>query len=147
MFCMKCGQKLPEDAVFCSKCGSKIGRFTASNANNEKIMHLKCGSCGGTMTVDADRPVLTCPYCGASDLINESDNVTIQRVKSKAYRDVQLGQQQTTKEIELAKLQAELEKAKKDLKKAKNDSSASVKMILAFFGMCALIVWIILRNA
>ena len=102
MFCMKCGQKLPEDAIFCSKCGSKVGRFTASNANNEKIMHLKCGSCGGTMTVDADRPVLTCPYCGASDLINESDNDTIQRVKSKAYRDVQLGQQQATKDIELA---------------------------------------------
>ena len=99
------------------------------------------------MSVDADRPVLTCPYCGASDLLNESDDVTIQRVKSKAYRDVQLGQQQTAKDIELARLQAELEKAKTDLQKSKNSSIASVWMILAFFGMFALIVWITLTFA
>ena len=143
MFCMKCGQKLPEDAIFCSKCGSKVGRFTASNTNNERIMHLKCGSCGGTMMVDVDRPILTCPYCGASDLINESDNVTIQRVKSKAYRDVQLGQQQTTKDVELAKLQADLEKAKADLKKAKYDAILPIGVTIAFFGMFALLVWIV----
>lgn len=110
MFCMKCGQNLPNDAVFCSKCGNKVGHGATSS--NDKIIHLKCRSCGGSMSVDADRPVLTCPYCGASDLINESDDVTIQRVKSKAYRDVELGQQQTTKDIELAKLQAEAKSEK-----------------------------------
>ena len=140
MFCVKCGQNLPDDAVFCSKCGNKVGQATVSY--NEKIIHLKCSSCGGSMSVDAERTVLTCPYCGASDLINESDSVTIQRVKSNAYREVQLGQQQTTKDIELARLQTELEKAKTDLKKNKNEAMSSVWMIIAFFGMFALIVWI-----
>lgn len=144
MFCIKCGHDLPEDAVFCPKCGTKVAQSSAKNLNN-KVLHLKCSSCGGSMSVDADRPVLTCPYCGAADLLNESDDVTIQRVKSKAYRDVQLGQQQTAKDIELARLQAELEKAKTDLKKSKNSSMAPVWMILAFFGMFALIVWIIER--
>ena len=129
MFCMKCGQNLPDDAVFCSKCGNKVGHGVTSS--NDKIIHLKCSSCGGSMSVDADRPVLTCPYCGASDLINESDNVTIQRIQSKAYRDVQLGEQRTHKEVEIAKTTTELEKEKLEAKVAR--SFLIVFFLLAFF--------------
>ena len=131
MFCMKCGQNLPDDAVFCSKCGNKVGHGATSS--NDRIIHLKCSSCGGSMSVDADRPVLTCPYCGASDLINESDNVTIQRIQSKAYRDVQLGEQRSHKEVEIAKTTTELEKKKLEAKTER--ASSIVFFVLAFFMM------------
>ena len=51
------------------------------------------------MDVDPDRPIIYCQYCGSKELLNESEKVTVQRIKSK-----------TTKEIELEKLKFEKEK-------------------------------------
>lgn len=144
MFCSKCGQKLMDDAIFCFKCGYKVGTSISENTNHERITHLRCKSCNGSMSLDKDRPVLTCPYCGASDLINESDAVTIQRVKSNTYRTIQLEQQKTTKDIELAKLQTELEKARTELKKSQASSTADIHLALGFFGIVALIIFIVL---
>ena len=84
---------------------------------------------------------LTCPYCGASDLINESDSVTIQRVKSRAYREVQLGQQQTEKDIEITKLKAELEKARIK-SKGWSPSPSYIIMAVLFFGGFYLFVYL-----
>lgn len=51
---------------------------------------LKCKECGGVLEVDADREVLSCPYCGSKELFLESDEVKIERIRSKAYTDVEL---------------------------------------------------------
>lgn len=34
MFCSKCGNQLPDDAVFCSKCGAKIGESAAQESQS-----------------------------------------------------------------------------------------------------------------
>lgn len=52
---------------------------------------LKCKECGGVLEVDADREVLSCPYCGSKELFLESDEVKIERIRLKAYTDVELG--------------------------------------------------------
>lgn len=37
MFCMKCGQNLPDDALFCSNCGTKTTLEQHSYLGNEQI--------------------------------------------------------------------------------------------------------------
>ena len=46
------------------------------------------------MTLSEDKTKVICMYCGSTELINESDAVKIQKIKSKAYTDVELGKQQ-----------------------------------------------------
>lgn len=90
MFCMRCGTKLPDGAKFCFSCGASAnGTRTPTQSINS--VQLRCKSCNGVMDVDEDRPILMCPFCGSKEIILEGDKVTIQRIKSKAYRDVELG--------------------------------------------------------
>ena len=38
MFCSKCGNRLPDDAVFCSKCGAKVLKdSTTSQTSNDNV--------------------------------------------------------------------------------------------------------------
>lgn len=82
MKCEKCGTELSFGTKFCPECGNKV-------RTEKKTIQLKCKACGGTLTVDEDMPVLVCPFCKSAELIDESDEVTIQRIKSKAYKDVE----------------------------------------------------------
>ena len=41
MFCMKCGTKLPDDAVFCFKCGAKVSVGDTNNISNEGASQTK----------------------------------------------------------------------------------------------------------
>lgn len=46
MFCMQCGQKLPDEAKFCISCGAKIPNFTANPSNidfNSEQISLQSG--------------------------------------------------------------------------------------------------------
>ena len=52
---------------------------------------LKCKSCNGTMEVDPEREILSCPYCGSRDLLVESDAVRIEQIKSQTKKDIELG--------------------------------------------------------
>lgn len=54
MFCAKCGQTLPDDAMFCHKCGWKVPQaenepepqVNAAPAPKQKRQSLKCPKCG-----------------------------------------------------------------------------------------------------
>lgn len=121
MFCVFCGTKLPDGAKYCFSCGAPANRpKTAKHSVN--TVQLKCKSCNGVMDVDEDRPILMCPFCGSKEIILEGDKVTIQRIKSKAYRDVELGKQQTFKEVELGKKELEI----------KGNNSRFIKILLSF---------------
>ncbi len=76
MFCSKCGNELREGDSFCSKCGSEV------NAQNDKVIHLTCQNCGSSMTFDDNKQIVACPYCGSKELLLESDDVKIERIKS-----------------------------------------------------------------
>lgn len=47
-------------------------------------IQLRCQSCQGIMDVDEGQNTLFCPYCGAKELIPESDAVKIEKVKAEA---------------------------------------------------------------
>lgn len=121
MFCMHCGTELPEGAKFCFSCGASInGVKTATESINR--VQLKCKSCNGVMDIDEDRPILMCPFCGSKEIILEGDKVTVQRIKSKAYKEVEFGKQQTYREVELGKRELEL----------KGDNSKFKRILISF---------------
>ena len=70
MKCPNCNSIIEDNSLFCSTCGIKI-----TTDEPTKKVSLKCESCNGVMTVDSDKSILSCPYCGAKELIIENDSV------------------------------------------------------------------------
>lgn len=81
MFCQKCGNQIPDDAVFCPKCGvrqevNSQGNAGDSNTQGKKedgdtiagptVEELKCPGCGAPLKPEFGEMVITCEYCGAS---------------------------------------------------------------------------------
>lgn len=101
-----------------------------------KTISLVCEKCKGTMTVDKDRSVLRCPYCGSAELIPENDNVKIAKIKN-----------DTQKEIELKKLEfQERERQRKYEAKEKDRRDGNIVLIviacfivLSFLALCVMV--------
>jgi len=78
MFCIKCGQQLPDDAKFCFKCGSPTpmgggapapaakATPTTTPAAPAGVEAFKCPSCGAPLKPVFGETVITCDYCGSS---------------------------------------------------------------------------------
>ena len=125
MFCSKCGNPLSDDAFFCSCCGNKVSLSHTSSVS--KIVHLICKKCGGTMSVEKDRPVIRCPYCGKQDLVIEEKDVAMQRIRSNAYRDVKYSEHKAHKEIEVERIKA---------KKENESEKRELGFAMVFFIIC-----------
>lgn len=102
MFCKNCGFIIENDDKFCKNCGTK--NFESANTVN-----LKCNNCSGVMVVDKDKQILTCAYCGSTELMLDSDNVTVEKIRSDAYKEIEFKklefQQKFEKEREQKKKQ------------------------------------------
>ncbi len=81
MFCEKCGNQIPDDAVYCPKCGAKQEKTSAvaggpqqSNGSSPQenviaasgVQELKCPGCGAPIKPQFGEMVITCEYCGTS---------------------------------------------------------------------------------
>ncbi len=89
---------------------------------------LKCKSCGGTLNYEEGSDVLVCPYCGAREILAESDAVKIEKIRSDAYKEVELGRQKL--------MAAQMEKtAKKNYRKTKTYVFSVILLILSAFGL------------
>lgn len=51
-----------------------------------KTYKMKCESCGGTLDVEKD--VLFCPYCGEKSMIVYDDKVKIAKIKADAKKEI-----------------------------------------------------------
>ena len=51
-------------------------------------MTMKCKKCDGDMTLSKDGKMLICPYCGTTELVDESDAVKTERIRQDAYKEV-----------------------------------------------------------
>lgn len=80
---------------------------------NGKSPSLECHNCGGQLSIDGLHDLIECPYCGTnyhvSDLLNESDIVSIEKIKARAYKEVEIRKQQ----VESERLKHEVEKEDK----------------------------------
>lgn len=117
MFCSKCGNELNDNDVYCFKCGAKV------HNDSVNTIRLTCQNCGSSMTFDNEKQIIACPYCGSKELIPESDNVKIERIKSESA----LSQMQMSYDIEE-------KKRKRSLKE---------NIIQLFIILCATVVFVI----
>ena len=73
MNCEHCGAKMKDNDSVCPKCGK---------ASSVTRIYLSCRACGATLTQDDDAKVFRCPYCGAKQLLEESENVKLARINA-----------------------------------------------------------------
>src|SRR5215472_11122500 len=92
MYCMKCGNELPDDATFCSKCGSRMGQSGQNTGQAAGVSltssqvlapstatSLKCPSCGASIAPKFGEMIITCEYCGSSVTLGGSGWANIQK--------------------------------------------------------------------
>lgn len=131
MFCCKCGTKLADNVKFCYKCGAPTANNIPTDKTTQKqfrTVALRCQDCGGIMEVDEDGEIMQCPYCGSKRIVEVSDTVRIEKIRSK--------HQLEEKKLEL---DAKAEKEKSDLKFFLAYILFSVLMLLIIF--IPLIIW------
>lgn len=86
---------------------------------------LHCKNCGSVLEIDEDREIFCCPYCGSKELLNESDEVKKERIRFKAY-----------KEVELGKIDHDLELKKIEYEKDQREKKAVLKIAIPGFICC-----------
>ena len=58
-----------------------------------ETIQLRCEECGGTMTIDKSRSVLSCPYCGSTKIVADSDEVKMERIRNERIKDIEIHKQ------------------------------------------------------
>ena len=135
MICPKCGAKNEDGSKFCNNCGTKMEDFA------QRIQY-KCKICNGTMESGEDSNTLVCPYCGSKELIKDSDEVAIAKIKSQTEKEIAFNKTAAFKETEEKKLQQEKEMYDKldgiDYRKSKRFKSS------VFFTIVSIVIAVIL---
>ena len=114
------------------------------NRDKQNDASFICKSCGAKLNVDVSQVMAICDHCGnsvlVSELLNESDEVKVQKIKSQAYKDVESGKQQ----LEAEKLKNATEKEKQQaettaVEKFKKSKFSKVLIVFAVISalMCA----------
>lgn len=80
---------------------------------------LICKRCKAPLEYEEGSAVLKCPHCGYSEKIDESDPVTIERIRAKLIRDTELGKKKIEKDAAIEGQRLSLEEKSLGLKKAK----------------------------
>ena len=93
----------------------------------ENKIALKCQSCNAVIEYDPDTPVLTCPSCGSKELLSESDEITLERLRNR----FSIESQREQNEFALKKMELELEH--------KSKKSTNLARVL-IFAICTIVV-------
>ena len=131
MKCEKCGAELFNSAKFCHVCGHPVPQKEKPVLSKR----LECRHCGGIMDVDETRNVKVCPYCGSKELVEESDQVTMQRIKSHAWKEVQQDKEETKRAVA-----TEHEITERETKKNETRSDRII-FIVAGIMLIAYMIW------
>lgn len=127
MRCLKCNNEIQQGAAFCSHCGAAVER-----TETIKKISLRCENCNGTLTVDEDKSVLACPYCGHKTLIVENDAVTIEKIRTSAHKEIELEKiKSSDRQYQMANEKEEKQEAKNQVEKFKKGKFSKF-LIIAF---------------
>lgn len=113
MFCYNCGYKANDGDRFCKECGTILRQ-----QKDRQTIKLTCEDCGGVLTVDSSRTILTCPYCGSKKLIPENDEVVIARINKC------VDEQRMRHEKEMREYEESIRMKKEQERKQKEDDDA-----------------------
>ena len=82
MFCMNCGQTLPDGAKFCKFCGTPqdavapaaTAPSTINVDQSTKLVPGTCTNCGASLQVDPSLQAAICPACGTPYIVQQAIN-------------------------------------------------------------------------
>ena len=86
--CPICGEELSKDSKYCPGCGSPVQNI--GSRTEPTTLQCTCKKCGGTMNYDREQSILLCPFCGAKEIVIEDEDITIARIRSDAYKEIEL---------------------------------------------------------
>ncbi len=90
----------------------------ANEKQRQKVTSLVCPTCGGSLKIDEAQEKAVCEYCGGEfdvdNMLDESEAVRVQKIKSQAYKDVETSKH----ELEREKFRHYAEKEKTATEKA-----------------------------
>lgn len=92
---------------------------------------LICKRCKAPLEYEEGSAVLNCPHCGYSEKIDESDPVTIARIRAKLIRDTELGKKKIEKDAAIEGQRLNLEEKNLGLKKIKIILAAALLVCIA----------------
>ena len=81
MFCMNCGQQLPDGAKYCLQCGTPQGAVSPTGTTQAETINLDgmhtfvpalCPNCSAHMKVDSSAKVVHCDSCGTECLVQDA---------------------------------------------------------------------------
>ena len=74
--CKKCGADISDNARFCPECGANNSGLSTGGS-----IVMKCRQCNGTLTIEKEGDILSCPYCGSKELLLDSDSVAVEKIR------------------------------------------------------------------
>lgn len=87
MYCMACGQELPDEAAFCWKCGKALAVNETVRPVTPAIVQLTCPNCAGKLSVSPDMTKLNCSSCSSELLIVRDDKSITVKLGRWEYRE------------------------------------------------------------
>lgn len=97
-------------------------------------MNMKCKNCNATMEIDPSKQEAICPYCGAKELICDSDAVAVEKIKSSTFKEMEYAHMENQR-----RQQDHIEKEKE--RKAYINGAFS-KFTIAFIFACLIAVFV-----
>lgn len=81
MYCMHCGQELPEAARFCMICGTPLGTVSSYGTVSSETINLDgthtfvpamCPNCNAHIKVDTSSRIARCESCGTDCIVQDA---------------------------------------------------------------------------
>lgn len=113
-------------------------------SENKNLRPILCSRCNGQIDVDITLDTVECPYCGTnysvSELLDESDEIIIEKIKSKTYKEVE--QEKLRYQIEKERIQEEND----SIKAFKKGGFSKVLIFFFFFMVIGVFIGIEIMN-
>lgn len=87
MFCVNCGNQLPEGSRFCVRCGTAMAGNTDSSPIGKRIVLSTCTSCGANLEINPEETIATCPFCDSTYIVDQEINNTDSNSERASQRD------------------------------------------------------------
>ena len=112
-----------------------MGCRTDVEEETVKRILLRCEQCNGSLTVDKDKKVIVCPYCGSQTLIMENDAVVIERIKANTKKAIEI--EKIKSRDRLNEMQAEQEKIREQKAEIEKFRKGKLAKFLIFSAIIA----------
>ena len=94
---------------------------------------LVCKRCKAPLEYEEGSSVLRCPHCGYTEKIDESDEITRERIRARMYKETELGKTKLETDADIKAKELHLEEKSLGIKKVKYIIYSILAAFLVFF--------------